>query len=263
MRREWRHFDRKVRIWYPWKERRSGKTQGPRWGWWGRPRGPPWPSCGSPGFVLASVSSLSFPHLCRSALVFPPVSRCSHGLACPPPGPHPEPGSAFSLSHTAHGCMCIRRTPNRRRFHFWSPASARKCKSKQHFPYFSFCALGSESRSQLSQTVWDEGQMRVSDGAPAMMTAQVLFCFFFLTFLTFLSVLLNLLLLKGSALFYPEELVTENPLISKLLHFPSLLFFPQATFTFFSSSYPHHAPITHECHLSMSLHCQQGQRSAI
>lgn len=139
---------------------------------------PPWSPCGSPGFVLASVSSPSFPHLCRSALVFPPVSRCSHGLACPPPGPHPEPGSAFSLSHTAHGCVCIRRTPNRRRFHFWSPASARKCKSKQYFPYFSLCALGSESRSQLSQTVWDKGQMRVSDGAWTMMTAEVLGCFF-------------------------------------------------------------------------------------
>lgn len=90
--------------------------------------------CGSPGFVLASVSTLGFPHLCRSAFVFPPVSRCSHGLACPPPRPHPEPGSAFSLSRTAHGCVCIRRTPDRRRFHFWSPGSERKCKAKQHFP---------------------------------------------------------------------------------------------------------------------------------
>lgn len=69
--------------------------------------------CGSPGFVLALVSTLSFPHLCRSSLVFPPVSRCSHGLTCPPLGPHPEPGSAFSLSHTARGCVRIRTTPDR------------------------------------------------------------------------------------------------------------------------------------------------------
>lgn len=57
--------------------------------------------------------------------------------------------------------------------------------------------------------------MRVSDGARATMTAEVLEGFFFPTFVTFESILLNLLLLKGSALVYPERPVTENPLIGK------------------------------------------------
>lgn len=101
----------KRRIWYPWKEQWVNRTLGRRWNWWDWPCGlvalwPPVAPRGPAGFVLASVSVLSRPHLCWALLIFPPVSCSSHGLVRPPPGPHPEPGSSFTITRSV--CVCVR-----------------------------------------------------------------------------------------------------------------------------------------------------------
>lgn len=61
----------KPRIWYPWKKPSWSRALGPRWSQWTWPCGPV-ASRGPAGFVLASVSAHSRPHLCWALLVFPP-----------------------------------------------------------------------------------------------------------------------------------------------------------------------------------------------
>lgn len=154
---------------------------------------------GSPGFVLASVSTLDSPHLCRSALVFPPVSRCSHGLACPP-------GTRKCLFAIARSPCVARVTGGLRTgvaFTF-DPRQVRgNAKQSSIFLIFPL-----RSRVEVALSAFTDCLRQRSDSGLWWLPSHddCRSCCFFLT----------------SALFSSEKLVRDNPLISKLLHFLSL-----------------------------------------